>query len=266
MPDPSHPDDRLPELRDPTPRRRGVRAAPGRRTRPRAASGLARRPADSPHPDPPPPLPRLPGVRLVGLTGGIGSGKSTVAALLRARGIPVFDADRAARDLTAPGTPGLAAVVSAFGRGLLRPDGTLDRPALARLVFADPAARARLERILHPRVDAAATEWLAARAAEGCALCVYEAALIFETGRDAWLDGVIAVVADIETRVRRVVERDGTPPEQVRARIAAQLDDAARRRRARWVVANDGTLADLQRRVETLLAELSSAPPPAAAP
>ncbi|NMC68478.1 MAG: dephospho-CoA kinase [Myxococcales bacterium] len=200
-------------------------------------------------------------MRLVGLTGGIGSGKSTVASLLRARGIPVFDADRAARDVTAPGTPGLDAVVAAFGPGVLLPDRTLDRAGLARIVFSDPAARRRLEQLLHPRVDAAAAEWLAARAAEGSALCVYEAALILETGRDAWLDGVIAVVADVETRVRRVVERDGGPPEPVRARIAAQIDDDERRRRARWVVVNDGTLADLERQVEALLEELSPVPP-----
>lgn len=266
MPDPTGPDDRRPEPRDRLRRGGRGRPAPGRPALPPAASRTVPPPADSPHPDPPPPIPRPPGVRLVGLTGGIGSGKSTVAALLRARGLPVFDADRAARDLTAPGTPGLAAVVAAFGPDLLLPDGTLDRPALARLVFADPAARNRLERILHPRVDAAAADWLAARAAEKSTLCIYEAALIFETGRDAWLDGVIAVVADTETRVRRVVERDGTPPEQVRARIAAQFDDDARRRRARWVVVNDGTLAELEQRVDALLAELSSLPPPGAAP
>ncbi|MBN1770032.1 MAG: dephospho-CoA kinase [Deltaproteobacteria bacterium] len=199
-------------------------------------------------------------MRLVGLTGGIGSGKSAVAALLRARGIPVFDADQAAREATAPGSPGLAAVVAEFGPDTLLPDGTLDRAAMARRVFADPTARGRLERLLHPRVDAAAAEWLAARAAEGHALCVYEAALVFETGREAWLDGVVAVLADIETRVRRVVARDGVAAEAVRARVAVQLDDAERRRRARWVVVNDGTLAELERRVEVLAGELSFAP------
>lgn len=218
---------------------------------------------DAPRPPPPPPpaVPRPPGVRLVGLTGGIGSGKSAVAALLRARGIPVFDADAAAREAVAPGSAGLAAVVAAFGPGVLLPDGTLDRAGLARTVFADPAARARLEGLLHPRVDAAAAEWLAARAAEGRTLLVYEAALIFETGRDAWLDGVIAVVSDVETRVRRVAERDGVSPDLVRARSAAQIDDAERRRRARWVVANDGSRAELERQVEMLAEELSRLPP-----
>jgi dephospho-CoA kinase len=195
-------------------------------------------------------------VRLVGLTGGIGSGKSAVAALLRARGVPVFDADRAAREVTAPGTPGLAAVVTTFGAEVRQADGTLDRAGLARRVFADPAARERLERLLHPLVDAAGAAWLSERAAEGHALCVYEAALIFETGRDGWLDGVVAVVADVETRVRRVVERDGSSPAAVRARMAAQVDDEERRRRARWVVVNDGSLAELERRVEALAGEL----------
>lgn len=201
-------------------------------------------------------IPRPAGVRLVGLTGGIGSGKSAVAALLRARGVPVFDADRAAREVTAPGTPGLAAVVAAFGAEIRQADGTLDRAGLAGRVFADPAARERLERLLHPLVDAAGAAWLSERAAEGHRLCVYEAALIFETGRDGWLDGVVAVVADVETRVRRVVERDGTSPAAVRARMAAQVDDEERRRRARWVVVNDGSLAELERRVEALAGEL----------
>jgi dephospho-CoA kinase len=196
-------------------------------------------------------------VRLVGLTGGIGSGKSAVAGLLRARGVPVFDADRAAHDVTQPGTPGLAAVVAAFGGEVLRPDGTLDRAGLARRVFSDPAARDRLERLVHPLVDAAAAAWLAERVAEGHTLCVYEAALILETGREARLDGVVAVLAGLETRVRRVVERDGTSPDAVRARIAAQLDDAERRRRARWVVVNDSSLAELERRVEELYRELA---------
>lgn len=210
----------------------------------------------SPESDAPPALPRPAGVRLVGLTGGIGSGKSAVAALLRARGVPVFDADRAAREVTAPGTPGLAAVVTTFGAEVRQADGTLDRAGLARRVFADPAARERLERLLHPLVDAAGAAWLSERAAEGHALCVYEAALIFETGRDGWLDGVVAVVADVETRVRRVVERDGSSPAAVRARMAAQVDDEERRRRARWVVVNDGSLAELERRVEALAGEL----------
>lgn len=202
------------------------------------------------------PVPRPPGVRLVGLTGGIGSGKSAVAALLRARGIPVFDADRAARDAVLPGTPGLAAVVAAFGPDVLLPDGTLDRAGMARRVFADPTARERLERLLHPLVDAAASAWLADRGAEGHVLCVYEAALVFETDRDGWLDGTIAVLADVETRVRRVVERDGTSPDAVRARLAAQVEDAERRRRARWVVVNEGSLEELERRVEKLVAQL----------
>ena len=212
----------------------------------------------APSPAAPPPVPRPPGVRLLGLTGGIGSGKSAVAALLRARGIPVFDTDRAARDAVLPGTPGLAAVVAAFGPEVLLPDGTLDRAGLARRVFADPTARDRLEQLLHPLVDAAAAAWLRDRVDEGHRLCVYEAALIFETGREAWLDGVVAVLADAETRVRRVVQRDGTSPAAVRARLAAQLDDDERRRRARWVVVNDGSLVELERQVEGLVATLTT--------
>lgn len=185
--------------------------------------------------------------------------------MLQAHGFPVFDADEAARKATLPGTPGLDAIVAAFGPDLLLPDGSLDRASLARRIFSDPAARTLVERIVHPLVDAAAAEWLAGRAAEGHTVCIYEAPLIFETGRHAWLDGVVAVLADVETRIRRVVERDGVTPEAVRARLAAQIDDAERRRLARWVIVNDGSLADLARQVGILAGQLyrpDPGPPP----
>jgi len=194
--------------------------------------------------------------RLLGLTGGIGSGKSAVADMLRARGVPVFDADEAARALTLPGGKGVAAVAAVFGPTVKLADGSIDRPALARLVFADPAARRRLEGILHPLVDAEARTWVEARAAEGHALCFLAAPLLFEAGRDAQVEAVVAVVAEEETRVRRVVERDRTTPEAVRARIAAQIGDAARVVRADFVLRNDGSLDELRVQVDELLARL----------
>ena len=194
--------------------------------------------------------------RLIGLTGGIGSGKSVVAGVLRERRIPVFDADEAGRELTLPGGPAAARVAAAFGPAVVREDGSIDRPTLARLVFSDPDARRRLERILHPMVDAEAENWLDARAAEGHAACFLAAPLLFEAGLDAGLETVVVVSADEETRVRRTVARDGTTPEAVRARIAAQLGDTERFVRADHVLDNDGTLDELRAQVDELLGRL----------
>ena len=188
--------------------------------------------------------------RLFGLTGGIGSGKSVVADMLRAHGIPVFDADEAGRSLTKPGGAGVAAVAAAFGPPVARPDGTLDRTELARRVFSDRAARATLEAILHPLIDGAACEWLAERAAEHHAVCVYVAPLLFEADRDREMEAVVAVLAEENVRVRRVVERDKTSIEAVRARMAAQTGDGERAVRADFALVNNGTLDELRRQVD----------------
>jgi dephospho-CoA kinase len=194
--------------------------------------------------------------RFYGLTGGIGSGKSTVAELLRARGIPVFDADEAARAATRPGGPGWKEVAEALGPDVVRPDATLDRPAIARRAFADPSLRRRLEEIIHPLVDRAAREWRERCLAENRPLAFVCGPLLLETGRDRDLDGVVAVVATEEARVRRVVDRDRVAPEAVRARMAAQMSDVERMTRAAFVLLNDGGPEELQAQVESLLARL----------
>jgi len=183
----------------------------------------------------------------IGLTGGIGSGKSTVAALLAAHGAQVVDADRIARAVVEPGTPGLAAVVAEFGAEVLAADGALDRAALASVVFSDPAARARLDAIVHPLVRARAAELVAAAPADG--VVVQDVPLLVETGQAGSFDLVLVVEADQGARVRRLVER-GLTVEDARARIAAQATDEQRRAVADVVVPNDGDRSELAARVD----------------
>ena len=183
----------------------------------------------------------------IGLTGGIGSGKSTVARLLAERGAHVVDADVLAREALAPGTPGLAAVVEAFGEGVLTPDGALDRQALAAVVFGDPSARARLDGIVHPRVRARAAQIVAALPDD--AVVVQDIPLLVETGQAGSFDVVLVVEADRATRVARLVGR-GLPEADARARIAAQATDEQRRAVADVVLDNSGTPEQLAEQVE----------------
>ena len=188
----------------------------------------------------------------IGLTGGIGSGKSTVAALLAQRGARVVDADRIAREVVEPGTPGLAAVVAEFGDGVLTSDGALDRPALAAQVFEDPAARARLDAVVHPLVRARAAELVAEAPAD--AVVVHDVPLLVETGQAASYDLVLVVETDLETRVARLVER-GLSAADARARIAVQATDEQRRAVADVVVRNDGGREALAAQVDRVWTE-----------
>jgi dephospho-CoA kinase len=188
----------------------------------------------------------------IGLTGGIGSGKSTVSRLLAARGAVIVDADRIAREVVEPGTPGLAAVADAFGEQVLTAEGALDRPALAAVVFADAQARARLDGIVHPLVRARATEL--ERAAPEGAVVVHDVPLLVETGQAATYDLVLVVEADPELRVARLVER-GLTESDARARIAAQATDGQRRAVADVVLDNSGTPAELEAQVDRFWAQ-----------
>jgi dephospho-CoA kinase len=183
----------------------------------------------------------------IGLTGGIGSGKSTVSALLAQRGAVIVDADRIAREVVEPGTPGLAAVAAAFGDGVLGPDGALDRPALAAVVFADPQARARLDGIVHPLVRARATELAAAAPPD--AVVVHDIPLLVETGQAGRYELVLVVRADPEVRISRLVQR-GLTEDDARARIAAQATDDQRAAVADVVLDNSGTREDLAAQVD----------------
>jgi dephospho-CoA kinase len=193
-----------------------------------------------------------PGVLRIGLTGGIGSGKSTVSRLLEQRGAVIVDADAIAREVVAPGTPGLAAVTEAFGDGVVAPDGSLDRPALAAVVFADPEARKRLDAIVHPLVRARATEVAAAAPAD--AVVVHDVPLLVETGQAGSYDLVLVVEADPATRVARLVQR-GLTAEDARARMAAQATDEQRRAVADVVLDNSGTPEELEAQVDRFWAD-----------
>lgn len=192
-------------------------------------------------------------MRMVGLTGGIGAGKSAVAQRLAELGAVIIDADALAREVVEPGTDGLAEVVAEFGAGVLRPDGSIDRPALGHIVFDDPDARARLERIVHPRVRARTAEIVAA--ADQDAVIVNDVPLLVEAGLHRAYDLVIVVEAAANVRVARLVADRGMAESDVRARIAAQATDEERRAVADVVIVNDGRRDELIDQVDAVWRE-----------
>jgi dephospho-CoA kinase len=194
---------------------------------------------------------------LVGLTGGIGTGKSTVARMLEKWGAVVFDADVLARQAVAPGTPGFDQVVERFGPNVLAPGGGLDREALASIVFSDPAARRDLEGIVHPEVRR--------MFAEGCEeyrdsdrVVVFSAPLLVETGMHTAFDLLIVVSAPVATQIERLMRDRGMGERDVQARIAAQLPLEAKAEVADILVDNEGSLEDLERRVERVWRDLDA--------
>lgn len=200
----------------------------------------------------------------VGLTGGIGSGKSEVARLLSSYGALVIDADAIAREVVAPGTAGLARVVEKFGTGVLRPDGSLDRPALGAVVFADPDRLAALNAIVHPLVGARTAELM--RAAPEGAVVVYDVPLLVENHLEDAYDVVVVVDASPETQVRRLVEHRGMAEADVRARMAAQASREQRRAAADVVIDNNGDLDALRAQVADLWRVLERRAGPVAPP
>jgi dephospho-CoA kinase len=197
----------------------------------------------------------------IGLTGGIGSGKSEVSRRLAARGAVLIDADVAAREVVAPGTPALAQIAEAFGPGVLGPDGALDRERLGAIVFRDPALRAKLNAIVHPLVR----DWMtvAERAAAEAAaatgrdlIVVHDVPLLAESRRADGFDLVIVVDVPPELQVERLVRQRGMTPDQARARMAAQASRDQRLAIAGLVIDNSGSLDDLDRRVAEVWADL----------
>ncbi len=197
-------------------------------------------------------------VKLVGLTGGIGAGKSTVAQMLREAGIPVIDADLLAREVVEPGRPAHAEIARAWPE-VIGADGRVDRKQLGAIVFRDAASKARLEAITHPRICERIALERARLEAAAAPLAVLEAALLVETGFYRQLDGLLVVTADDETRIARVMARDGGPREAVLARLGAQLPQEEKARAAAHVIDNSGAIEATRARVREVLASLRGA-------
>jgi len=199
-------------------------------------------------------------LRVVGLTGGIGTGKSTVSAMLRDLGATVIDADEATRAVQAPGSEGLRRLAAEFGDGILTLGGELDRTRLADIAFNDPEARRRLNAIVHPLVR----EWMAERQQEaverGDPVVVMDIPLLFEARGAGAFETVLLVYAPEELQLERLVQLRGMTADAARARIAAQMPIEEKRRQATYVIENTGNLDDLRRRVERVWGELASRP------
>ncbi len=192
----------------------------------------------------------------VALTGGIASGKTTVANLLAEHGALLIDSDQLAREVVEPGTPGLAQVVTRFGEQVLTQAGSLDRQALGDIVFADAAARADLNAIVHPLVRRRRAELIAQAAADQIVVSVIP--LLVETGLVDQFDAVVVVDVPSQTQVARLVRRNDISPEQAQARLDAQASRAERLAAADWVVTNSGSRAELEAQVERLWSQMRS--------
>lgn len=197
-------------------------------------------------------------MKLIGLTGGIASGKSTVARILKRLGAAIVDADALAREVVEPGNDAWKDIVEAFGAEVLQPDQTLDRQKLRATIFNNSAARKKLEAIIHPRVRALAEERIHQHAAAGYEIVVYEVPLLFEGNLHEWLRPVVLVACDLEIQKRRLQERDVLSVEASQRHIDAQLSLAEKRRLADYVIENDGSLEDLEREVESVLNKIKA--------
>jgi dephospho-CoA kinase len=200
-------------------------------------------------------------MKLIGLTGGIASGKSTVAKRFATHGAVVVDADALAREVVEPGTPGLAEIERTFGPSVISPDGSLDRPALGAIIFADPDKRAQLNAITHPAIWQRGKElFAAAEAADPDVIIVYDVPLLAEAAEDRPMrfDLIVVVHADIETRIERMVSLRGMSRDEAEGRLRAQASDAERLKLADAVIDSSGTIEHTLEQVDSLWAELTS--------
>ncbi|HYT54729.1 MAG TPA: dephospho-CoA kinase [Verrucomicrobiae bacterium] len=197
-------------------------------------------------------------MKLVGLTGGIASGKSTVARILENLGAAIINADVLAREVVEPDQDAWKEIVASFGADTLQADRTLDRTKLRTIIFNDPEARKKLEAIIHPRVRALAEQRIREHAAAGYAVIVYEVPLLFEGNLHEWLRPVILVACDVNTQRARLQERDQLTQTEAQKHIDAQMSLEEKRRLADYVIENDGSLADLERQVRTVLEKIKA--------
>lgn len=197
-------------------------------------------------------------MKLVGLTGGIASGKSTVAEILKRQGAAIINADVLAREVVEPDRQAWTEIVNTFGIAVLQPDRTLDRQKLRAIIFDDPDARKKLESIIHPQVRALAEQRIREHAAAGYAVIVYEVPLLFEGNLQEWLRPVILVACDVDTQRNRLQSRDNLSAAQAQKHIDAQMSLEAKRRLADYVIENNGSLEDLKRQVQAVLEKIKT--------
>jgi dephospho-CoA kinase len=197
-------------------------------------------------------------VKLVGLTGGIASGKSTVAAILRRLGAAIINADELSREVVQPEQGAWEEIIKTFGPDILQEDKTLDRRKLRKIVFDNPEARKKLEAIIHPRVRALAERRISELATAGSSVIVYEVPLLFEAQIHLWLRPVILVACDLETQKKRLLERDHLTEFEAQQHLDAQMSLEEKRKLADYVIENDGTLEELEQGVRAVLQKIQA--------
>jgi dephospho-CoA kinase len=197
-------------------------------------------------------------MKWVGLTGGLGTGKSTVSQMLIKRGIPVIDADRVAREVVEPHGPAYLGIIQSFGRGILKPDGSLDRTLLAQAAFGDPQKLLQLERLVHPHVQAEVLrqrQWLQDQHHQWA---VYDVPLLFEKGLQSQFDFIVVVsIMDVAMQISRLKQRNGWSEEEIQKRLKSQLPLSGKATQADYVIQNDADLSSLEKKVDTMVQMLN---------